>query len=360
MGLLTKILITSAIRSAADITCSVANVACSVADMKRSANEKEAAYARAAASNNARSQSQNKSQTTDRLYDLDFFYAKVALIAYVANADNVISQEEKSEFNQMLAAAGNLYGSDAITRAREIFNSDFNSFIALEPYLQKVQVKDLDSLIFYADNYALADNRMAYEEKQALEKLRSYVESRKGKKSYVNLVCPGCGGNMRPDSYGYKAICEFCGRETIINADNSPHKSGADVSCGSCGQSLMAFNNPKGFVYCPYCGGSVNKSEKTYKQQVINTNEPNLYITFNTVNPKVGMVTRLVNTGMKNTYINGQTLSFHVGQGYHTIIIKIGAKNYSRNFVIPADNSPVRIYASYNGRAQIAIDQPPV
>ena len=53
MGLLTKILITSALRSAADITCSVADAAISVADMKRAQHEKEAAYARAAMNNNA-------------------------------------------------------------------------------------------------------------------------------------------------------------------------------------------------------------------------------------------------------------------------------------------------------------------
>ena len=360
MGLLTKILITSALRSAADITCSVADAAISVADMKRAQHEKEAAYARAAMNNNAKAQAQNYSNSKDRMYELDLFYAKIAILAFVSKSDNEISNQEVTEFNQMLDVARNIYGYDAVAKAGYIFNSEYNSFMAIESYLQKVKVSDLDALLFYAENFANADNRVTYEEKQALAKIRSYVDSRKGKKTHINLVCPGCGGNLHPDAYGYKAVCEHCGREVIIDADNSPHKAAASVICASCGQSLDSFDKPKSFKFCPYCGGSVTKAENEYMQQVTNTNEPNLYISFNTINPKVGMVTRLVNTGQKNCYVNGQTLSFHVGQGYHTIIIKIGAKNYSRNFVIPPNNSPVRIYASYNGRNQIQIDQPPV
>ena len=90
------------------------------------------------------------------------------------------------------------------------------------------------------------------------------------------------------------------------------------------------------------------------------SDEPNLYISFNTTDPSVGMVTRIVSTGVKNTYINGQTLSFHLAQGSQTIVLKIGSRNYNRNIVIPPDHSPVRIYASYNGRAHITIDQPPL
>ena len=72
------------------------------------------------------------------------------------------------------------------------------------------------------------------------------------------------------------------------------------------------------------------------------------------------MVSRIVDTGVKGTYVNGQTLSYHLNQGPHTIVLKIGKKNYNRDIVIPPDNQPVRIYASFNGRAQISIDQPNV
>ena len=89
-----------------------------------------------------------------------------------------------------------------------------------------------------------------------------------------------------------------------------------------------------------------------------NHNGANLYITYNTINSNVGMVTRIVSDGTKHTYSNGQTFAFRLAPGCQTIILKIGKKNYSRDIVIHPSNSPVRIYASYNGRAQISIDQP--
>ena len=134
----------------------------------------------------------------------------------------------------------------------------------------------------------------------------------------------------------------------------------------------MKFDDSRDSMFCPYCGGRVtNIAQQVNINQNINvsgtvvhvqdrSNEPNLYISYNTNNPGVGMVTRIVTNGVKNTYVNGQTLTYHLSQGSHTVILKIGKKNYSRNIVIPQDNSPVRIYASFNGRAQISIDQPNV
>ena len=363
MGLLTKILIATAIKGAVQITSNAVDIASSVADMKKADSQKAAAYAQAASYNaqlQAQTQAQIKQQAQINRYDLNLFYAKIALIAFIAKSDGEISYEERAELNQMLSAAENLYGHEVSEIAKEIFKSKGSSFISVEPYLQRVQDQDLDTFLLYADDYALTDSKMDYGEELAIKKIRSYIDTRKGIKSNFNLVCSGCGGNMRPDQYGYKAVCEFCGREAIINSDNSPLKKNDSTICASCGQSLDQFDNPKQFKFCPYCGGSVKKDTPSYKMQNTRKNEPNLYISFNTINPNVGMVTRIVSTGKKNSYVNGQTLSFHLAQGFQTIILKIGIKNYSRNIVIPSDNSPVRIYASYNGRAQITIDQPQV
>lgn len=135
-----------------------------------------------------------------------------------------------------------------------------------------------------------------------------------------------------------------------------------DKRCPNCG-ATMQFETTMDSMFCPFCGGMVtnvtNATEYQFDyQDTPSLNEPNLYISYNTIDPSVGMVTRIVSTGVKNTYINGQTLSFHLAQGPQTVVLKIGSKNYNRDIVIPSDNSPVRIYASYNGRAQIAIDQP--
>ena len=142
-----------------------------------------------------------------------------------------------------------------------------------------------------------------------------------------------------------------------------------NMKCPSCG-ATMQFDDTQSAMDCPYCGGKVaNITEQVNITQNVNvsgtvvhvqdrSNDPNLFITYNSNNPTVGMVSRIVSTGVKGSYVNGQTQSYHLSQGPQTIILKIGKKNYSRDIVIPPDNQPVRIYASFNGRAQISVDQP--
>lgn len=372
MGLLTKVLIASAIKGAVAITENVAEAAIANSNA-RAAEANARAAANRVAQSSPKEQQPNRTNTQNRVspYELNLFYAKVAIISFIAKADKKISREEKAEFEQMLDVACDMYGDDAAEKAEEIYENTGNSFIAVETYLQKIQERDLESIVFYANEIARADKKLTPEEDDALKKIRSYIDSRKGNKEFHDLICTSCGGHMRSDSYGYKAVCEFCGLETIINSDNSPQKARMPSACGSCGKSLARFDNSKIFKFCPYCGGDVfatsgqrnsykiEKSDSSAKREKPKSNGPNLYISYSTINPAIGMVTRIVSTGVKNTYINGQTISFHLLQGHQTIILKIGLKNYSREIYIPADNSPVRIYASYNGRAQISIDQPP-
>ncbi|GEM_PF-1143102 len=129
--------------------------------------------------------------------------------------------------------------------------------------------------------------------------------------------------------------------------------------CPRCGASLE-IDDRQEIMTCKYCGyQQANLSEKVeVTHKIDRSNDPNLYISFNTSNPSVQMVTRIVSTGQKNTYVNGQSMSFHLPAGRHEIILKIGKKNYSRTIVIPEDNQPVRISASFSGRANIGIDQP--
>ena len=363
--------ITRNVASTARTAAAAAEIASSVASIKKANSEKAAAEAQAAAFRSQQAMPQANNRNIVNSYDLDLFYAKVAMLSYIAKADNVISYEEQLELNQILSVAENMYGKQAVINAQNIFEHEGSSFMALEPYLQKIQDRDLDSFIFYADEFTKSDNKLTVEEQNAIQKLRTYIDSRKGKKNFFNLSCPNCGAGLRPDSYGYKADCAYCGYEVVLNTDNSPHKINTPGKCSSCGKVLAKFDNSKVFTFCPYCGGNVNGvNEQVNINQRINVsgvvyqvqnkaNEPNLYITYNTNNPGVGMVTRIVSTGTKNTYINGQTLSFHLPQGPQSIVLKIGKKNYSRDIVIPANNAPVRIYGSFNGRAQISIDQPP-
>ena len=360
MSLLAAFLLVKAVT---EIAQPAAEIASSVATIKRENSARAAANAKAAAYS-AQATAQTFSQVSTSTYDVDLFYAKVAMLSYIAKADDLITQEERDEFEQTLSVARNMYGYEAIANARQIFNNEGHSFTVLEQYLRKVQDQDLDSFLFYSDEYAKIDRKLTPEENNAIQKLRSYIDSRKGKKSFHDLTCPNCGAAMSPDSYGYKATCGHCGYEVILNTDNSPQRINVYSKCTSCGATFSQFKNSTNFAFCTYCGGKVvNVTEPkdgniNYNTQR-NSNAPNLYISYASINPNVFMVTRIVSTGAKHTYVNGQTLPFRLAQGPQTIILKIGKKNYSREIVIPSNNTPVRIYASYNGRAQITIDQPP-
>lgn len=137
--------------------------------------------------------------------------------------------------------------------------------------------------------------------------------------------------------------------------------------CPQCG-SQMQIDSSNQIIECMFCGCKIaNMAQRVEVNQNINqtvrhitdrTNEPNLYIDYRTTDPEVVMIVRIVSTGQKMTYLNGQSMSYHLPQGLQKIVLKIGRTNYDREIYIPEDNSPVRINASYSGRANIYIDQP--
>lgn len=349
-------------RTAADAV----QIASSVATIKKQNAERKAINEQRLATQAAQAASvQPKAPDLASKYDVDLFYAKVATLAYIAKSDNKITQEERNELDQALAVANNMYGVAVVANARGIFNNGSTSFTYLESYLMKVQEQDLDAFIFYADEYAKADKWLMPEEQIALQKLRSYIDARKGKKDFSNLSCPSCGAAMHPDSYGYKATCAHCGYEVVLNTDNAPQNFITYPKCSRCGKTFNQYRNSGNFKFCSYCGGQVIvvservQANNPRTSSVRDTsNDPNLYISYRTINPDVLMVTRIVSTGVKHTYINGQEQPFRLAQGPQQIVLKIGKKNYSRDIIIQPSNTPVRIYASYNGRAQISIDQP--
>lgn len=144
-----------------------------------------------------------------------------------------------------------------------------------------------------------------------------------------------------------------------------------DMKCPNCG-ATMQFDDTREVMFCQSCGGRVANIDQNIninKQVNVSgrvvhvrdrSNDPNLIITYQTANPDIKMVSRIVSTGAVGIYTNGKTLSYHLNPGQHTIILKIGIKNYSREIYVPADNTPVRIYATYYKRANISIEQPEV
>lgn len=184
-------------------------------------------------------------------YDLNLFYAKVAMCAYIANADRNLSPDERAEFNRVLKVAKDLYGPKAVQVAKRIIDNPGTTFMIIEPFLSKVRLKDLDSFLIYAEEISQADKATSKEEEIAVARLRSYIESRRGKKTVkgktqqeeintldgdektqtiIELTCSKCGGHMHSDVFGYKASCDHCGYEIILNPDNAPTKELIDAS----------------------------------------------------------------------------------------------------------------------------------
>ena len=182
-------------------------------------------------------------------YDLDLFYAKIAMCTYIINADNNVSAEERAELNRFLKVAKDLYGAKAVQIAKRIIDNPGTSFMMIEPFLSKVKLKDLDAFVIYAEEMSQKSTSTLKEEEMAVARLRSYIESRRGKKAVkakpeegqaqdgdrkpqaiIELTCSKCGGNMHSDVFGYKASCDHCGYEIILNPDNAPTKDLVEAS----------------------------------------------------------------------------------------------------------------------------------
>ena len=184
-------------------------------------------------------------------YDLDLFYAKIAMCTYIINADHNVSADERAELNRFLKVAKDLYGTKAVQIAKRIIDNPGTSFMMIEPFLSKVRLKDLDAFVIYAEEMSQKSKSTSKEEEMAVARLRSYIESRRGKKAVkankepeevqtqdgdhkpqtiIELTCSKCGGNMHSDVFGYKASCDHCGYEIILNPDNAPTKDLIDAS----------------------------------------------------------------------------------------------------------------------------------
>lgn len=202
-------------------------------------------------SKTAAAQQKKEKEQNFTQYDLDLFYAKVAMCAYIANSDHNLSADERAELNNVLSVAKNIYGPKAVQVAKRIVDNPGTSFMMIEPFLSKVRLKDLDSFLIYAEEMAQIDKTTSNAEEDALGRLRSYIESRRGKKTVkgkkqseeietednnekpqpiIELTCPKCGGHLHPDAFGYKASCEHCGYEIILNLDNAPTKELIDAA----------------------------------------------------------------------------------------------------------------------------------
>lgn len=140
--------------------------------------------------------------------------------------------------------------------------------------------------------------------------------------------------------------------------------------CPQCGASLEA-DDTREFLFCNYCGTQIMNAAQRYEvtqnvnvggtvvHRYDNAGKPNLIVNFTSTHPAVGLKMRFVYNKQLSYLLNGQTMSFHMPYGQQSIVLKIGKINYNRTVYFPEDNAPVTIYASWNKRAHITIDQPP-
>ena len=141
------------------------------------------------------------------------------------------------------------------------------------------------------------------------------------------------------------------------------------MTCPQCGAS-MDFDDSREFMFCTYCGTKVaNVAQNINIQQNVNvsgtvmhktdySDESNLIINYSTIHPGVRMVVAIPSLRQKLIFLNGHNMAFRLPEGRNVIVLKIGKINYKRAIFIDSTKPPVRIDASWSGRAQIYINTP--
>ena len=141
------------------------------------------------------------------------------------------------------------------------------------------------------------------------------------------------------------------------------------MKCPQCGADLI-FDDSKEYMFCNFCGAkianieerrtiNINKTvsgEVTYKRDT--SNDPNLLISYSTVETALTMVSVIKETRDKWIYTNGQSMSYRLSPGRYELIIQVGKRKWSRFVFIPSDNTPVQVQVVFTGSTKILIQQP--
>lgn len=143
-----------------------------------------------------------------------------------------------------------------------------------------------------------------------------------------------------------------------------------EMKCPQCG-AVMQMDDSKEFIFCTYCGTkianvaetktiNINKNvsgEVTYKRDT--SKDPNLLISYSTVDATITMVSVIRETREKWIYANGQNMSYRLAPGRYELVIQVGKRRWSRFVYIPRDNTPVQVQVVFTGSTKILIQQPP-
>ncbi len=188
-------------------------------------------------------------------YDVRLVCAKVAICGYIIYADNQLSEAESDYINYVFGGILNEYGQEVYDKAVKAYQNSAKSFMNLQDYLRKVNLKDVKLYLKAADEVAEVDG-VDESEKQAIQRIKDYIEEQETGSAHY-LVCPACSGMMSIDDYGYKAICNSCGREVIVDSSNAPSSAYREI------------NKPTSAVE-----NKPSTDEKPEKKEAVETAEP--------------------------------------------------------------------------------------
>ncbi len=161
-------------------------------------------------------------------YDVRLICAKVAICGYIIFSDNQFSEAESNYINYLFGGILNEYGQEVYDKAVKAYQNSARSFMNLQDYLRKVNLKDVKMYLNAADEVAETDG-INDSERQALQRIRDYIEQQETGAAQ-SLICPSCGGVMSIDDYGYKAFCTSCGREVIVDSSNAPSSAYREIN----------------------------------------------------------------------------------------------------------------------------------
>lgn len=151
--------------------------------------------------------------------------------------------------------------------------------------------------------------------------------------SFVPAMCPNCSAHMQVDPSYRMAICPSCGTECLV-------------------QEAVDKLIISGSVNLVHSGAVSHTGTVTLKKDY--SNEPNLYVSYASADPTLGMTMKIPKLNITNIFNSGMSQSFHVAPGQYLMRIKFGTLmrvnvNAERMIVIKNDGSPTRVNIGWQG-----------
>ena len=154
---------------------------------------------------------------------------KIAVCCYIAQADGVVSPEEKMEIDAVATSilADPRLSEENKKKVRDIVRCTNISFSQVEGILSKADSGPLISFVNDIERIARTNGGITALEQKAIRTFKEYVSKRTGYSfpdevapdlKSVDLTCTHCGGLMDVDSSMLKATCMYCGASKIIDA----------------------------------------------------------------------------------------------------------------------------------------------